>query len=394
MIAREFRWLRICAALAAGEYLAAQVTGFAEAWPFLAILAGLAALFGYGLALRGWPIVFFALLGMTLFLQGSVAHEQDLRLRPWMRGKRQYQRVAEPKGLVGIIRSDLSRRVTIGLGFDRDVAALNRAILLGERSRLPRSTRQAFIESGTMHVFAISGLHVMAIAQVFLILVSLLLLPRRLGGVVAMAGLWGYVWVIGFPPSAMRAATMATFCHLAPVFWRQSNTLRAWELTFLLFHLISPTMIVNVGSALSFTVMLAIVLTVEFTRDLVRWKASLLIAFAAWAAGVPIAAHVFGRVTPGGLLANLVLIPAAGGTVVSGALGVVASFVSEALAVYLNNLSALFTSLMVGVSEIVSHLPGANLEVGRWGVEICVVWYAALILIFPLVRSIRHRDMI
>lgn len=393
-MAGEFRWLRACAALAAGEYLAAQVTGFAEAWPFLAILTGLAALFGYGLALRGWPLFVLFLLGMALFLQGSVAHEHDLRLRPWMRGRRQYNRAEEPTGAVGVIRNALSRRVGLGLDHDRAAAAINRAILLGERSRLPRRTRQAFIESGTMHVFAISGLHVMAIAQVFLVLASLSFLPRRSGGIVAMAGLWGYVWVIGFPPSAMRAATMATFCHLSPLFWRQPNTLRAWELTFLLFHLISPTMLVNVGSALSFTVMLAIVLMAECTKDLVRWKASLLIAFAAWAAGVPIAAHVFGRVTPGGLLANLVLIPAAGGTVVSGVLGVLASFVSETLAIHLNNLSALFTALMVHVSEIVSRLPGANLEVGRWGRGICVVWYAALMLIFPLVRSIRHRDMI
>ena len=48
--------LSICGALAAGEYLASFVPSAADVWPAVAGLAVLIALFGFGLAARGWPL--------------------------------------------------------------------------------------------------------------------------------------------------------------------------------------------------------------------------------------------------------------------------------------------------------------------------------------------------
>ena len=375
--------LFICGALAAGEYAASFAPFFAEAWPFVAALAALVALFGFGLRCRGWAFAAVFLLGAALFLQASVGSERLYREQPWMRGRRQHERpgAAAPGGWAAEAKRDLSRRIGLGLGHDREAAALNRAILLGERSRLPRRTRQVFVASGTMHVFAISGLHVMAVAKVLVLLLTLLLVPRRWAGVVAIPVLWGYVRLIGCPPSAVRAALMASFYYLAPVCWRRPNLLRSWELAFLVIHVCSPLMVTNVGNALSFSVMLSLALVEECgLRTGVRLP-SLVVALVVWSAGVPIAAHVFGRVTPGGILANLVLVGAATWTVFSGAVGALASFISETLAAHLNNLSALCTRAMVGVSELVSRLPGTNFEVVEWSLLQCAGWYVVMGLV-------------
>lgn len=389
------RILCICGALAAGEYAASFVPTYAGAWPFVAALAVLVALFGCGLEVCGWPLAAVFLLGAALYLQASVDGERLYRERPWMRGRRQYERQTAVGGpRVSALKADLSRRVGIGLEYDREVVGLNRAILLGERSRLPRRTRETFVASGAMHVFAISGLHVMAVAGVLAFLLSLALVPQRLAGAVAIPILWGYVGLIGATPSAVRAALMATFGFAAPVFWRRADLLRAWALTFLLIHLFRPLMIVNVGNALSFAVMLAIALAVECGRRFGGRVSFVWITVMAWAAGVPISASVFGQVTPGGILANLVLVAMAEYSVAAGAIGVIVSYGSEATAAHLNNLSALCTRAMVGIAEVVSRLPGSSFEVPRWTLLQCAEWYALLALIVLFVFLRRGRNVV
>ena len=137
--------------------------------------------------------------------------------------------------------------------------------------------------------------------------------------------------------------------------------------------------------------MLAIVLVGDYAKSMAKWRQTLLVTIAAWATGVPIAAHIFGRVTPGGMIGNLVLIATAKVTVVSGAFGIMASYVSETLAVHVNNLSALGIKSMVLVAEGVSRLPGANFETGAWSLLTCVEWYAALTLIGFLLRMVTDR---
>jgi len=350
------------------------------------------ALFGHGFGLRGVRYVVILLVGLAAFFFASVESERAYRDTPWLRGQK-----ARRTELVttNAVKRDFSRRIGIGLGHDREVANLNRAILLGERARLPRKTRQVFVESGTMHVFAISGLHVMMVARVLLTLLAFFLVPYRWIGVAAIPLLWGYVALIGFSPSAVRAAMMASFYFVAPVFWRRPNALMAWALTFFIVYGYAPRMITDVGCALSFVVMLAILLAGHCARRWNSgWRLTLWLTFAAWTAGVPIAAHVFGRVTPGGLLANIPLIFAAQYSVGAGIAGILASYVSETLAAHLNNFAGLFTRAMLGVAEAVSRLPGANFEMDSWSLLQCAEWYALIALVVYLVRSVRSRHLV
>ena len=392
-------WLVACAALAAGEYAASLSPRAAEAWPAVAIIAALVALAGYGFAWRGWHLAFLFVFGAAIFFFASVETERGYRLKPWMRNARVQRRIAaaaaraDRESAAASVRRDLSRRVAIGLERDGDMVALNRAILLGERGRLPWRMRRRFVESGTMHVFAVSGLHVMTFAGLLYWLLRIMFVPSRAAGAAALPVLWAYVWIVGLPSSAVRAAMMATFYFAAPIFWRRSDAVKSWALAFFMVYLSDPTKIADVGCALSFTVMLAILLAVECGAALggVRLPA-LLVAFSAWAAGVPVAAHVFGRVTPGGMLANLLLLPSAAVTVAAGALGIMFSVVSESLAAHFNNLAALFTKAMVGVSSVVARIPGANFETGAWPTWICVTWYAALLFLLWAVKWLARRN--
>jgi len=388
--------LLFCGSLALGEFVASLAPLASGSWPFPLAVAALVALFGYGCDLPCWRPLAAFLLGAALYF-GSAADEIERnRARPWMRGHvTAMWRQERTDDLAYRIRRDFARRIALGLDENDETVALGRAILLGEKDDMPPRTKRLFVESGTMHVFAISGLHVMAIADLLSVLLAVLFVPRRFCGILAIPLLWGYVAVIGFPPSAVRAAMMASFSLLTPVFWRKPDGVRSWCLTFLVVHLVNPALVSHVGNALSFAVMLAIVLAGRLGEGMARWKRMLLTTFAAWAAGLPISAHVFGRITPGSMVANLVLIETAKLSVGAGMAGVLASYVAEGIAVHLNNLTALGIRAMVMMAEGVSRLPCANFTTDAWGYVTCAQWYLALALGCHLLvrRARRHRGI-
>ena len=370
--------LYICAALFAGEWFASLRPAACGSWPLFAIAAALAALLGHGFRLPGWRLVATAFAGAALFFLAIAPHEEELKHSPWLRDR---PRRARSSAAATPLRRAFSCQAAIGIERDAEASAVNRAILLGERWRLKPELRRAFVESGSIHVFAISGLHVMIVARTLMVLLMLAFVPQRLAGAAALPPLWLYVYMIGAPPSAVRAAAMASFYLLAPVFWRRPDALRAWSLTFLAVYLADPRMVADVGCRLSFTVMLALILAVRPAERLGSlWAKALFFSFAAWAAGAPIAANAFGRFTPGGIVANLALLPAATLSVATGVVGALAGFVSETAAAHLNNLAALVTRAMTGVSRAVADLGWANFEVEGWGLGTCAAWYSALLL--------------
>ncbi len=324
----------------------------------------------------------------------------DLRPRRlWIKGPHTFAHRLAPapehslRGTFSALRHNFSRRMGIGLEHSApDIADLNRAILLGERATLPKDIRDTFVRAGTMHVFAISGLHVMVVAQLLMVLLACCAIPVRFSGLLLVPLLWAYTYLIGMTPSAIRAAGMATIYFAAYIFMRRPNALIAWCLTFLLIHILDPLMLLNVGSELSFAVMLGILLSLRFCRHFNFGRAEgLIVTLAAWLAGTPLAAHVFGRITPGGIFANLILIPTAAVSVITSALGILASFISTTLAAHINNLAALFTRAMVAISWSVSHTPGSNFETTKWTPTTCLIYYALFLAIPALLIFLRRR---
>ena len=301
--------------------------------------------------------------------------------------------------------SRLAEQVSIGLGWAPEVAALNRAILLGQRVGLSSARRKTFADAGTIHVFAISGLHVMVLAFALDRLFARLDVQMPLRGLLALPAIAAYVMLAGGRPSAIRAAMMLAICQLAPAFGRRANARAAWSLTAIAVYAHSPERLFDLGCALSFAVMLGIVLWLDWMRGLApitetvtaRQKLAwgLGISFAAWVAGVPLTAQAFGQFSLGGLLANVLVIYFVGWTVRFGAFGLAASFFCVSLAAIANNLSALCTSTVALLSKLVAALPFACIKTPFWTVWHSVAWYGTwLAICLAAGRFIRHRDFV
>ena len=362
------------------------------------------------------------------------AHSRYARRKLWVMHEDHMHRIAAadrqmmPSIIYSRMSDVLSRLAGIGLGWCPDLASFNRAMLLGRRTDAMFEKRDVFATAGTMHVFAISGLHVMLVAGFLKTLLSKAGLPSRACAACTIPLLAAYVMLSGARPSAVRAAIMMSLWLGASLFGRKPDMLAALGNTALVVYGTSPALIFDTGCALSFVVMLGIVLWIRWSSQfatpldwmrriaareqslgdnrravvLLTWHrrglmvlGALGISCAAWIAGAPIAARIFGRITLGSLVANVFVVPIAGGAVILGAMGIAASMVSAPLGAVLNNLSALCTWFMECISEMVASLPGLAFETLPWSWRDCLLWYLAWILLFWLLaRHLPPREFI
>jgi len=107
---------------------------------------------------------------------------------------------------------------TLGAGIEADYplrTSILRAMLLGQKSELNAEQAWLFRTSGTMHVFAISGLHIGVIAMSLHWLLATLRLPGKPRLVIELSLLWLYVDITGAAPSAVRAFIMVALVLIA-----------------------------------------------------------------------------------------------------------------------------------------------------------------------------------
>lgn len=136
------------------------------------------------------------------------------------------------------------------------------ALVLGIRDYLPEDIKTTYANSGTMHVLAVSGLHV---ALLFLVL-NLLLgrlgqrpAMRLLSFLLLMGFIWFYAFITALSASVLRAVVMFSFIQVARTFRLPSNiynTLAAAAFGLLLYN---PYFLVEVGFQLSFLAVYGIV---------------------------------------------------------------------------------------------------------------------------------------
>lgn len=147
-------------------------------------------------------------------------------------------------------------------------------MMLGSRSALNDEQRTLFARSGTMHLFAISGLHVGILALVIGTMFELCRIPRRLIPLFAIPALGLYVAITGGSPSAIRAWGMISLFWLGYVSRRQAQSHGTLFGSLIIVLLVDPLQIGSIGFRLSYSVVFAIIFyglpLASYWQD--RWK--------------------------------------------------------------------------------------------------------------------------
>ena len=81
---------------------------------------------------------------------------------------------------------------------------------LGWKTGLTGEVSEPFMRSGTMHIFAISGLHIAFIALMIVSVLRMFAVPRSVCGLLVIPLIWIYTGITGWQASAIRSTIMTT----------------------------------------------------------------------------------------------------------------------------------------------------------------------------------------
>ena len=296
--------------------------------------------------------------------------------------------------LAWYLRGELRMRLGTGLAQDGAGAVLIRGLVLGDRSN-GAEYYGAFRKSGTMHVFAVSGLHVGLVGALAWILMRCCRIPRFWGLWAVLAIIWGYAFVTGLRPPALRASFMASVFLLGFALRRQPSLGNSLLASMPVVLLLDSYQLAQAGFQLSYAVVgtLIVVAPVLYRRLRIiteldpflpvalytRWQrwgltvrryvaGLVVVSVAAWLGSMPLIAHHFGIVTPAAVFASVLLVPLVF-LILSGALlGVLVGLVVEPLQIVANQLNSLLAESAYRIAEQVVRLPGSHFELhGRGG---------------------------
>ncbi|MBD1424963.1 ComEC/Rec2 family competence protein [Sphingobacterium arenae] len=144
---------------------------------------------------------------------------------------------------------------------NREALEVCSALILGYRANFQAETLAAFINTGTVHVLSVSGLHV---GMVFFLLNFLFgFLDRFSPGrpirfVLILFSIWAYVLLTGMAPSILRAGVMISFLLLAGWSQRSNQNLNSLFASACCLLLFDPFMIFDMGFQLSYLAVLGL----------------------------------------------------------------------------------------------------------------------------------------
>ena len=298
---------------------------------------------------------------------------------------------------------------------DHRHAALASAILLGNRDQIDAERRQSFMETGTVHLLAISGLHVGILAASLLLLGRIGLLPRSLSLIATIVFVVLYAWIVEFRPPVTRAMILIVLYCVGKLIGRQPISFNSLSLAAVLVLAINPAELFQTGAQLSFLAVATIVVCQTYffqpsamdplaqliaqTRPWyvksckycgrIVWQ-TFVVSLAIWLVTVPLVASRFHVVAPIGILLNPLLMIPIWFALISGFAVLMFGWALPPLGLIFGNICDGNLNLIQSAVDQAEPLPGSHLWVAGQNDFWLTVFYGGLALLF-LLPSFRIR---
>jgi competence protein ComEC len=282
--------------------------------------------------------------------------------------------------------------------------AIASALVLGVTEGLDNELLNAYAATGSMHILAVSGLHISVLYIIILwILKPLNRIPagRWLVAVIALAVLWLYAFVTGLSPSVLRAVGMFSFLTIARPWARSTNIYNTLAVSAFFLLLFDPFLVRSVGFQLSYFAVLGIVYL--YPRILVLWEPQHLITTRIWKlSAVSIAAQIatfplgllyFHQFPNYFLLSNMLVVPLSSVVLVAGLLVLGFSFTSLIASVigYGLELTIRFLNGIVFTLEDLPFSLTENVYISPWQ---CGLIFLFIMVVLALLQYRRYNFVV
>ena len=216
---------------------------------------------------------------------------------------------------------------------ERSIPLVN-SILLGDREKVPVNLMEGFMQTGTIHFLAISGLHVGILVVSLHYLLRLSRLNTRFLAIIIILIVLLYAAITGMKPPIIRAGIMVAVYYGTFIVNRRWDLPNSIAAAVFIILLINPSDLFNVGFQLSVLAVLGIIYTSNRLENFF-WKSTLLVeklqakeernelwflfkvycrkafcvSLGAWIGVMPLIAYYFHIVTPLTVFLNILIFP-------------------------------------------------------------------------------------
>ncbi len=284
-------------------------------------------------------------------------------------------------------RGWMQRAICRGLDDSPQVQNFLSGIVLGLRHQTPEDIEEPFQQTGTLHLFAVAGLHVGIVARLLWILAMVARLSRKWATALIIPLLLFYAAITGLHVSSIRAAVMSSI--LLGGFFFERKVFALNSLAAAAFFLLSwdTNEFFSTGFQLSFAVVGGIILLADplsgwlrpigapdpfLPRRLVsRLRRTIGIGYewicrggsvslAAWLGSLPLILWYFHLITPSSLFANLLVVPIAFFILAIALLSLVVTPIASGLSLIFNNANWSLASAVIAFVQWFAQLPGSH----------------------------------
>lgn len=222
-------------------------------------------------------------------------------------------------GYADELRTTINRRL-IAAGFKDETLSIINALLLGQRQNIDKTIYNNYVNAGTIHILAVSGLHV----GIILLILNFLFRPllylkygNTLRPLLIVILLWSFAIIAGLSPSVTRAAAMFSLISVAMHLKRPTNIYNTLIISAFLILLFKPNFLFEVGFQMSYLAVLGIVSIQPILYKLLKpkfWLSDKLwqiftVTLAAQFGVVPISLFYFHQFPGLFFISNIVVIP-------------------------------------------------------------------------------------
>ncbi len=270
-----------------------------------------------------------------------------------------------------------------------------KGLTLGYRGEISKDVTQYFINTGTYHILAVSGLHVGIITAMFFALTSFLRVRLSFRVILTIIALIIYAFVVGLPPSVVRATLMASIILLGMAIERKVDVFNMLGVSAIVIFLFDSKQIFHPGFQLSFSAVASIVYFYPriykfFAKNLpflnLGYLSKILsLAFVSLSAQIltlPFTIAYFNKISLISIIANIFIVPLVGVAVPLGFAMFLFYPISNFVAQTFANSLWFILSLTISLSKFFAQIPFAYIDAGK---EVSI--YIVLGLIFSLAFS-------
>jgi competence protein ComEC len=277
-------------------------------------------------------------------------------------------------------------------------ASFLKGIIFGYCAEIPPDVKQSFMDTGTIHILAVSGSNVAFVAFMFYSVFGFFRLSRKAIGGAAIFGLIAYMLVTGSSPSVVRATIMAIVILCGTLFERKADIYNSISIAAMILLLWNTNTLFDVSFQLSFSAVISIVYfyprlellikkipeqfeEIKFVDGVLKLFA---VSLAAQLGTVPFTAYYFGRVSIVSLLANIPVVPISGLNTFLGAAEILFSFISPWIAKLYAATNDFLVWFLLGFVKQAASVPFAYLEAFHFNVIVVAGYYAVVLALFNM----------